>query len=147
MKTLKEGMLLYKVIKAKSRTSAMVPNRSKYALHYKKGSVVASRSKTLGVLCFCELCDAQEFITIHDYFVDTDSGCYEKLKIVKVRALDDPKCIKWVGATYATAGATNQALNKFYRQIARLKRINICTLDVHNAPVGTVACSKVEVLE
>lgn len=91
----------FKVVKKKSRRSAMINGNSKYSLIYEKGSEVFAMDGTLGVFVFRLRTDAQRWV---DSFLTPD------LMIVRVLPIERGK------SPYIIAPeVTSYGLNRFYK--------------------------------
>jgi hypothetical protein len=98
----------YKVVKRRSRKSAMINGNSKYALEYQDGWTVYADAKTLGVLVFETAHAAAEWAWIWN----TDNGFRETrdLIVLKVIPVGRGKRINWVAN-----GILTETLDEFYR--------------------------------
>ena len=93
----------YKVVKGKTRTSAIINGNSKYAIRYPKGETVYAGTNTMGILVFKTLKAARFWANqwIH----------YGRINfiILKVIPLGRGKTVKWISTDISTEG-----LDDFY---------------------------------
>ena len=77
----------WKVIKKKSRRSAVINGNSKYSLQYIPGKKVFAPPNTLGIFVFTSEYEARKWVTaiqLHSWFYDYYTIKKKSLKIIKV---------------------------------------------------------------
>jgi len=95
----------YKVIKKKSRMSAVINGRSKYARKYIKGEITYALEGTLGIMVFITRRDAQSFINnlnvevSNKYGLIKSSGPYI---IVRVLSIGRGQTVKTISGNIQT---------------------------------------------
>lgn len=115
----------YKVVKRRSRMSAMINGNSKYALQYKDGHTVYADENTMGVLVFNTFKAAGDFV--NGWSSEKD------LIILRVKPLGRGKSITWVAEDVTTT-----AMDRFYADKYEF---------VGDAPDNTMAYPGVYVIE
>ena len=96
----------YKVVKRKSRMSAMVNGNSKYARKYLDGHSVYAHDNTLGIMVFETLTAADEFVNMWNNWRYHDS---KDLIILRVFPIGRGKRLAWIAADVDT-----EAIENFY---------------------------------
>lgn len=102
--------LRWKVVKRKTRNSAVINGNSKYALKYLPGEVVTALSDTVGVMTFTTRRAAEEWaqsIEYHNYSMNTDYE--ENLIVIEVEGIGQGFL-----PMYISRGAASNDLKKFY---------------------------------
>jgi len=120
----------FKVIKRKSRRSAMVHGNSPYAKRYIEGERVWADENTLGILVFKDRCSAEVWV---EGWRDA-----KDLIVVAVKPLGRGKTVKLVANDITT-----EALDMFYRSYEDLDSFGVSS----QPPVNTMAYPGVLVLE
>jgi hypothetical protein len=119
--------VLYKVVKKRTRYSAVINGSSKYAIKYDKGKEVNARPETFGIMAFTDLEHAEEFrrwgIGFHN------------LKTIKIKPTSK---VKTIGKICKVWGNTSAILNSFYKKQGKKK--------MQAPPHGTVVCESAIVL-
>jgi len=101
----------YKVVKRRTRKSAMINGNSKYALEYKDGWTVYADAKTVGVIVFETAAAAIDWAWIWN----TDrisGGPLKDLIVLKVLPVGRGKRINWLAN-----GIETDTLDDFYRDM------------------------------
>jgi len=104
-----EETYLYKVIKRRTRMSAIINGRSKYGRLYKKGETVYAESHTLGIMCFKTQEEAENFAR------DLSGWNYhhtKNFKVVRVKPIGKGKKIN-----YISKFLTTNSLDTFYSDV------------------------------
>ena len=122
---------VYKVIKRRTRMSAIINGRSKYGRLYKKGKTIYADPNTLGIMCFKTKEEAVNFAR------DLSGWNYhhnKNFKVVKVKPIGKGKKIH-----YISKFLTTNSLDNFYS--------NIRESVMATAPNGTVGYPGVFVVD
>ncbi len=120
----------YKVVKRKSRMSAMVNGNSKYARRYIDGRDVYARHDTLGIMVFETLTAADDFISWWDI---APYQPHKDLIILRVLPIGRGKKVRRIAADVDT-----DVIDRFYR--------NVDNIIVGEAPDRTMAYPGVHVI-
>lgn len=118
----------YKVVKRKTRTSAILHGNSKYAKRYPKGESVYAGTNTMGILIFKTLKAARFWANQWIYYTNSD------LIILKVIPLGRGKTVKFISIDLSTEGLDNFYNNDEYSSMG-------------SAPNDTMAYPGVQVLD
>ncbi len=102
----------YKVVKRKSRMSAMVNGNSKYAIQYLDGHAAYANSGTLGVMVFETLTAAEEFTDMWRRAYDRAG---KDLIILRVTPIGRGNRVRWIAA-----GVDTDAIDHFYEDKSAL---------------------------
>ena len=124
----------YKVVKKKTRASAVINGKSHYARKYLPHTTVFAEEGTIGILTFKTKYSAQMFADQFNYKSWYD--CYhDNLIVLKVETIGRGKAINWVSAQIKT-----HDLEVYYKKE--------CLYQVtSHAPHNTIAYPGVKVLE
>jgi hypothetical protein len=125
---------VYKVIKKRTRMSAIINGNSKYARLYVKGETIYADQDTLGIMCFKTKVAAKEFIS---HFVRWMYNGENPLKIVRVKPIGKGKTIRWLCRKVKT-----NELDNFYKS----ERFGLYP-DLGNAPEHTIGYPGVFVVD
>jgi hypothetical protein len=128
----------YKVVKRKTRGSAIINGRSHFARKYLPGTTVFAEEGTLGIMVFKTRYSAVVFA---DHFNNNAWYNYHppKLIIIKVETIGRGKVIHWVSSKTKT-----DELESYYKD---MKDIHPNSLLSNLAPDDTIAYPGVRVLE
>jgi len=122
---------IYKVIKGRTRMSAIINGRSKYGRLYKKGETVYAEPDTLGIMCFKTKEEAVNFS------MDLSGWNYhhtKNFKVVRVKPIGKRKKID-----YISKFLTSNCLDNFYS--------NVRETVMATAPNGTIGYPGVFVVD
>lgn len=124
---------LYKVVKRKSRYSAMVHGGSEFAIKYEKGKEVKAKKGTIGIMSF----------TKHKYALDFISAFndYNQLTVIRIRPTS-PVSIKRKVCSVPYIHDTGEILKRYYNETTETNRRRFHT----DAWKGTVVCDSAKVL-
>ena len=124
----------YKVVKRKTRMSAMINGNSKYARRYLDGEKVYAHENSLGILLFETLEAADEWASYWNEMGESQGEPQVDLIILKVIPIGRGKRIEWVSSRIDT-----EALDYFYSN-------KETTSMVQQSPRRTMAYPGVEVI-
>ena len=121
----------YKVVKTKTRCSAMINGNSHFARKYQNGTIVTAEEGTIGILTFKTKRSAEIWAS---YF-NGPNFFYEipRLTVIKVETIGKGKTINFV-----SIGITTEELEDYYNELTDTDNI---------APDNTIAYPAVLVLE
>jgi hypothetical protein len=122
----------YKVVKKKSRMSAVVNGNSKYALRYPKGEEVWALDGTLGIMTFKSLYKAEQF---RGWWGSGIWNNERKLMIIRVKPLARGRSVIWVAKE-----PTSDCMDEYYKD-------DIDQFRIGEAPDDTMAYPGVLVLD
>lgn len=123
---------LYKVVKRKSRYSAMVYGSSKFAIKYEKGKEVKAKKGTIGIMAFTKRKYALDFISTFNNL---------GLMVIKIRSTS-PVMVKRRICSITHNQNAGEALEKYYNETTKTNRGWLHT----DAWKGTVVCDSAKVL-
>ena len=107
----------YKVVKRKTRMSAVINGNSIYAIQYLKGSKVFARPETLGIMTFKSRYDAvnwKDGIEYHEYNNHWD-GDDVHLKVIAVETIGRGKVPKSISSSVRSDRLKSFYKNPHYR--------------------------------
>ncbi len=99
----------YKVVKRRSRCSAVINGNSKYALRYLPGSIVTARKETLGVMTFKNKIAAVNWMDIINYNQYQTWESQLNLIVIRVETIGRGKAPRWIAND-----VTAEDLDNFY---------------------------------
>ena len=126
----------YKVIKRKSRMSAIINGNSKYAREYIKGDCVYAHGESMGIMVFNTLSAAESFADSWNNGSPFDES--KDLIIVRVRPIGRGHTVIWISDDISSKG-----IDKFYKFCSQGDN----ETPFAEAPNNTMAYPGVEVLD
>lgn len=122
----------YKVVKRRSRMSAMVNGNSKYARQYLADTTVHAHGETVGIMVFHTFHQAKSWIEPWNMSSDKD------LAIIKVMPIGRGKRVSWL-----SGGVATEDIEQFYTEASQMGHNSPWILP----PAGTMAYPGVYVME
>ncbi len=123
---------LFKVIKRKSRYSAMVRGGSTFAIKYEKGKEVKAKKGTIGIMSFTTYKYASDFLS--------EFNDYNQFTVIRIRPTS-PVSVKRKVCSISDNQNVEEALKRYYNK-AKMNR----SWHHIDAWKGTVVCDSAKVL-
>lgn len=134
---MKDPEVLFKVVKRKTRYSAIIPGYSPFAIKYKKGKEVHAIPGTMGIMAFENYEEAYNFATRYLYsYLDSN------FKIVRIKPTSKITRKKVV-CNLNTGLSETEKLNEYYYKTPK----NLKARYHADAINGTVTCQSAIVLD